>query len=332
MKKKLLFIAASLFLAASAPANDKVVASYVTSWTKVMPDPFLLTHVNYAFGHVNDTFDGVRIDNVGRLKEIVALKEKNPNLKVVLSIGGWGSGNFSEMASCKSNRDKFCKDCAKKVKELGLDGIDIDWEYPGDGTGAKISWSRYDKDNFSLLMKGLRKALGRDRLVTLASCCNPCFIDFPAVMPYLDFVNLMTYDMGSNDKFHCALYESENTDKWTADSSVKAHIAAGVPADRIVMGVPFYGKGSREYRGGHDFRRIYPIAEGFTEKWDEKACAPYVVNANGKFVFGFENARSLEGKCEYIIANGLRGIMNWEYAGDDDNLTLTRIMHSISDR
>lgn len=333
MKSKLLsvaaFAASLLFVASGLNAQERVVASYVTSWTEVMPDPFLLTHVNYAFGHVNRTFDGVRIDNVQRLKDIVALKQQNPNLKVVLSIGGWGSGNFCEMAADKDSRRSFARDCARKAEELGLDGIDIDWEYPGDGTGANISWSRRDKENYNLLMKELRKALGKDRLLTLASCCDPRYIDFNEVMKYVDFVNLMTYDMGSRNQFHCALHKSGNTGEWTTESSIEAHIKAGVPAGRIVMGVPFYGKGSVRMPRGGDFKGIYPVEAPFIEKWDEQACAPYLVNEKGEFVFGFENERSLNVKCDYIREHGLLGIMNWEYAGDDDKLTLTRIMHSI---
>lgn len=332
MRKIILSFAATLCImncmAQPAP-KGRVVASYVTSWTQVMPDPFLLTHVNYAFGHVNSTFNGVRIDNEQRLKDIVALKKKNPDLKVVLSIGGWGSGNFSEMVSDKGLRRSFARDCARKVKEIGLDGIDIDWEYPGNGAGAGISWSLRDKANYNLLMKDLRKALGKDKLLTLASCCDPKYIDFREVMKYVDFVNLMTYDMGGRNQFHCALHASENTGDWTTEASVKAHIKAGVPAERIVMGVPFYGKGSVRLPRGGDFKGIYPVAAPYTEKWDEKACAPYLVDESGKFVFGFENERSLNIKCDYIKANGLCGIMNWDYAGDDDKLTLTRIMHSI---
>ena len=145
-----LILALCALSACSTPvANDKVVASYVTSWTDVMPDPFLLTHVNYAFGHVKDSFDGLKIDNVERLKAIVKLKEQNPKLKVVLSVGGWMSGNFSEMAADEAFRKAFCDDCAKAVAELNLDGIDIDWEYPGNGEGAGISWSPDDKGNFT---------------------------------------------------------------------------------------------------------------------------------------------------------------------------------------
>lgn len=325
----LLAMALGVVAAHAQSAGEKIVASYVTSWSEVMPDPSLITQINYAFGHVEKTFDGVRIDNVPRLRQMVALKEQNPDLKVVLSIGGWGSGNFSEMAAGRKNRRSFCKDCRRWCRELGLDGIDIDWEYPGNGKGAKISESPDDKENFTLLMKDLRKALGKKRLLTLASCCDPQYIDFRAVDQYVDFVNIMTYDMSGGRRIHCALYDSELAGHWNTDSSVKAHMAAGVPADKVVVGVPFYGKGLPECKGMYDYNTIYPLREGLTEMWDDTAKSPYLVNEAGEYVFGFENARSLKLKVEYVRENGLRGIMNWEYGGDDADLTLTRTMNSL---
>lgn len=331
------FLAVTLFCTANASGqevikpSDRVVSSYVTWWSHVMPDPELLTQVNFAFGNVRSSFDGVRIKNERRLRKIIALKKQNPELKVVLSIGGWGSGNFSEMAASAEYRRSFCEDCAKVCREYGLDGIDIDWEYPGNGEDAHISWSPDDKDNFTLLMRDLREILGTGKLLTLASSCRPGYIDFHSVMKYVDYVNLMTYEMseGPCDKFHNALYCSKNTRSMCTDRSVKEHIEAGVSPDKIVMGVPFYGKGIGRYKGRHSFKHIYPVHVRFSEKWDDDAKVPYLVNKKGEFVFGFENERSLEIKAQYIIDNGLLGIMNWEYAGDDRKLSLTRIMHSI---
>ena len=308
--------------------EDKVVAAYVTSWSDVMPDPALLTHVNYAFGGVNETFDGVSIANEPRFAQIVDIKKTKPELKVLLSIGGWGSGRFSEMAANDSLRNSFAKDCARIVNDYGIDGIDIDWEYPG-SSAAGISSSENDKENFTLLMRDIRSAIGDDKLLTLASACTPEYIDFRAVMPYVDFVNLMTYDMGNAPLHHAALYQSENTPEMTCESSVKAHIAAGVPAGRLVLGLPFYGKGAVGEHGA-DYRNI-TVPEGGSIVFDSVAMVPYVADATGKMVLGFDNAESIAAKCRFVDENGLLGAMYWDYAGDNNEKELaTTVYNAIS--
>ena len=130
--------------------NERVVVAYVTAGKNDVPDPTVMTHINYAFGTVNETFNGVNIQDPDRLKMIVGLKQQNPKLKVLLSIGGWTAGRFSEMAATKENRSAFAKDCKRIVEEFGLDGIDMDWEYPS-SSEAGISSSPDDIDNFTLL-------------------------------------------------------------------------------------------------------------------------------------------------------------------------------------
>ena len=93
-----------------------------------------LTHINYAFGQVNATFDGITVDRPENLKKITSQKGE---LKVLLSIGGWTSGGFSEMAASTEQRLSFAKDCKRIVDEFNLDGIDIDWEYP---TSSAAGW------------------------------------------------------------------------------------------------------------------------------------------------------------------------------------------------
>lgn len=302
--------------------GNRVVVAYVTSWSDVMPDPFVMTHINYAFGHVNDTFDGVRVDNPERLKEIAALKETNTALKVMLSVGGWGSGRFSEMASDDLRRMAFAEDCLRVVDEFGLDGIDIDWEYPTSDM-AGISSSPDDRENFSLLMRDLRSVLGPDRLLTLASSAYAEYIDFRSCMQYLDFVNVMTYDMADAPKHHSPLYASENT-KGSCDGAVRAHAEAGVPMSRMVLGVPFYGRGG-EVMKSRDYKDIRSEGE-FVEMWDEVAQAPYIADKDGNLVLGFDNVESLTLKCRYIKENGLLGGMYWEYAGDNESGDLQKVL------
>ena len=325
-----IILPAVLVMAASCSANeekaDKVVVAYVTSWSDVMPEPALMTHINYAFGHVSNGFDSVRVDNGQRLHEIVEhVRKSGTTTKVELSIGGWGSGRFSEMADNDSLRTSFAADCARKVEEYGLDGIDIDWEYPGSSM-AGISSCERDTDNFTLLMRDIRAAIGTDKLLTLASAASAEHIDFKAIMPYVDFVNVMTYDMANAPKHHAAIYSSENTTDLTCDTSIKAHMEAGVPAEKLVLGMPFYGRGGEKMHG-RDFRDI-SIPEGYAEKYDSTAMVPYLVDADGELVLGFDNAGSIATKCGYIIEKGLLGAMYWDYAGDDDALTLSRTISS----
>ena len=121
MKHLLAFLVALCCgLSSVASKTEPVVVAYVTSWTRVVPDPTVMTHINYAFGHVNEQFNGVRIDNEQRLRDIIRLKERNRKLHVMLSIGGWGSGRFSEMAASDENRMAFARDCRRLCDELGL--------------------------------------------------------------------------------------------------------------------------------------------------------------------------------------------------------------------
>lgn len=302
--------------------GGRVIVAYVTSWTDKIPDPSVMTHINYAFAHVNDTFDGVRVDNPERLKEIVALKEKNPALNVMVSVGGWGSGRFSEMASNDVKRMSFAEDCLRIVEEFGLDGIDIDWEYPT-SDAAGISASPADRENFNILMGELRSALGPDRLLTLASSAYAEYIDFHSCICYLDFVNVMTYDMADAPKHHSPLYASENT-KGSCEGAVKAHVEAGVPIYRLVLGVPFYGRGG-EVMKSRDYKDIRPEGE-FVEMWDDVAQAPYIADKDGNLVLGYDNPRSLSLKCGFIKENGLLGAMYWDYAGDNGSGDLQKTL------
>ena len=315
----------SMFSACAGKTSDReyVVIAYVTSWKDVPVDPFVMTHINYAFGHVNDTFDGVRIDNPERLKKIVALKEINPELKVMLSIGGWGSGRFSEMASTAETRLSFAEDCLAIVEAYGLDGIDIDWEYPT-SDAAGISSSPDDRENFNFLMKDLREVLGEDRLLTLASSAYAEYIDFHTCEKYLDFVNIMTYDMANAPFHHAALYASENTEG-TCVGAVAAHVEAGVPVSKLVLGVPFYGRGGTSMPRFVDYRNIKE-EDGMVQMWDEKAQAPYLADKDGNLVLGYDTPASLELKCKYIKENGLLGVMYWEYAGDTPEGDLSTVL------
>ncbi|MBO4605058.1 MAG: glycoside hydrolase family 18 protein [Bacteroidales bacterium] len=307
----------------------KVIVAYVTYWDSVIPDPSLVTHINYAFGKVSNSFNSVEISNPARLRQMVALKERNSDLKILLSIGGWGAGNFSEMAADATLRKQFCADCLAKCKSYSLDGIDLDWEYPTIDW-ADISSSPNDTDNYTLLLQDLREALGETYLITMASSADAKYVDFKNCIQYMDFVNLMTYDMGRPPRHHSALYKSDKT-SLSVDQSVALHRAAGVPDEKIVVGAPFYGKTPSGMDGdGTYYCKMSSLFVKYTEKWDDTAKVPYLVDSDGAMVFAYDNPRSIGLKADYVIAKGLRGMMFWNWEGD--NPTTWEMTHAISDK
>lgn len=142
----------------------------------------------------------------------------------------------------------------------------------------------------------------------------------------MDFINIMAYDLNRPPYHHSALFRSELSGDMTADEGVRAHIESGVPADKIVLGVPFYGHGKKgEYPDFINYRNIDEY-DGLKMVYDEKACVPYMVNEDGEYVITFESPQSLRIKCDYINANGLGGIMFWDYSGDTDKSDLLKVL------
>lgn len=311
--------------------NNRVVVGYYSSWTEDLPNIDLLTHINYAFGHVSKSFDGVIIDNREKLIELVKLKSQNTNLKILLAIGGWGSGGFSEMARSNERRVSFANSCKQIIDTLKLDGIDLDWEYPTIGT-AGIEYHKSDTENFTLLVKDIRKAIGTDKLLTLASSSRAKFIDFPSIVDQIDFVNIMGYDYSVPPCHHSALYSSEHSAKITSELAVEAHLEAGIPVDKLVLGIPFYGLAdtNKEFPHSIGFKEIsnHPLLVDCKQLWDDEAKVPYYVDDKGEMILSFENAKSIAWKCEYIISKGLRGGMYWQFSQDDENLTLSHTIYN----
>lgn len=306
--------------------DEKVLIAYVYTPDE-MPDPTYLTHINYAFGHVNDSFDGAWIENPAKLQGIVALKEQYSHLKVLLSIGGWGSGNFSEMAADSTLRWKFCLDCRRIADEYGLDGIDIDWEYPT-SKAAGISASEEDTDNYTLLMRDLRTALGNDLLLTHAVASTAEYMDYKAVDNYVNFTNVMTYDMGWPPYHNAPLYPSENgPGRLTVSESIQRFLDLGIAPGKLVLGMPFYGHGVEGFHRPHDLTKAH-LTEGCTFHWDEDACVPYLTdNETGEYVFGYEDLKSLTLKAEYALSKNLLGAMYWAYDGDNEAGDLRRTVY-----
>ena len=166
-----------------------------------------LTHVNLAFGLLKDGLLDLHL--LKYLHLLPKLREWNPEMKIVLSVGGWGADGFSDMAMTEEGRRNFAKSCLDAVEKYNLDGIDIDWEYPCNDA-AGIGADPRDKENFTALLATLREYLGKDRIVSIAvGASQRCIADtqMDKVAEIVDYVQLMTYDMvdGTRAGHHAAL-------------------------------------------------------------------------------------------------------------------------------
>ncbi|MXV16456.1 glycoside hydrolase family 18 protein [Hufsiella ginkgonis] len=308
-----------------------------------------LTHINYAFVNVQNNravLTNLRTDSTN-FRNLVLLKKKNPDLKILISIGGWSwSENFSDAVLTDTSRQAFAASAAGIIRKYQLDGVDIDWEYP-DMQGEQGNIHRpEDKQNFTLMFEALRKELdvleketGKHKLLTTAVGGFESFLDHSEMgkaQQYLDYINLMTYDYyyssiaGHHTNLYASkLYKSSND----ADKAIRSYIAAGVPAGKLVMGVAFYGKTSKLKEGAqkgigdamlsHSFGKGYTFIKdslvnkkGFTAYRDKAAKAPYLFNASTLQFMTYDDEWSVKNKCKYVLKHRMGGVMFWEYDSD----------------
>jgi chitinase len=322
-------------------------------------DPAKLTRINYAFANIQGgrIVIGTPVDEAN-FATLVGLKQQNPSLQVLVSVGGWlWSGNFSDMALTKESRSRFIDSVAEFIERYKLDGLDIDWEYPG-MAGATNHFRPEDGRNFTRLVSELRarfnrdqRKLGRTLLLSFAAGSSSDFIahtELGRVARYVDTVNLMAYDYyePGSEKIsgnHAPLYtDPADPKRVSADRSVEEFEQAGVPPHKIVLGVPFYGHVWGEV-GPTDHGLFQPgvvvpntfanygnivsgmIGHGYTRYWDAAAAVPYLYSDAKREFVSYEDPESLALKCAYVRRKGLAGIMFWEYTGDPTGALLNTI-------
>jgi chitinase len=350
---------ASLAPVAQRTPNYQLVG-YVAGWENFPRiDAKKLTALNYAFAHI-DAAGKVVLDQPlaeDFLSRVRALKSGNPHLKILVSVGGWGADGFSDAASTEISRATFAQSAVDLIARNDVDGIDLDWEYPG-LPGPGIRYRSEDKRNFTLLLQTLRgrlDALARERgrraddhyLLTAALADGEfvAHIELDRIHTYLDWIDLMTYDFHNSltktTGHHAALSRSATSvaNERSVERAVGEYLAAGVPPRKLVVGVPFYGRAFAgvkadnrgldqsyaHYEGDYPWSRLvadFIDRNGYVRYWDATANVPYLWNAQTHVFISYDDPQSLALKARFVKGHGLGGMMYWEQSQDRDGQLL----------
>nr|WP_306665640.1 glycosyl hydrolase family 18 protein [Terrisporobacter mayombei] len=320
------------------PDLAPIVGEYVLGNPKNI-DPNFLDFIIYAFVQISSNGELV-VPTPTYLKSLVKLRDINPDLQVIAAIGGWGAEGFSDAASTPASRYAFARNVQKLINDYKLDGIDIDWEYPGSGA-AGIKSRPEDRENFTLLLTALRDVLGPETWISVAGTGDYGYINRSAeidkIAPLITHFNLMSYDFTAGETGKNAMNHQSNLfasdfslPGYSVDNMVNNLIDAGMPSEKILLGIPFYGRlGATITRSYDELRKSYINKNGFEYRFDNDAKVPYLVK-DGEFAMSFDNEVSIFIKSQYIRQNCLGGIFAWQSTFDQANILLRAMYESIN--
>jgi chitinase len=345
MKKLLLltFVLNAFIVNAQKPVkNFSVIAYYAGDSAHIDAYPVeKLTHIIFSFCHLEgNELHVANARDTTTIKHLVELKQRNLSLKIILSMGGWGGcETCSQVFSTDSGRTAFAISVKQLSEYFKTDGIDIDWEYPAISGYPSHQYLPADKQNFTALMKTLRKTLGKKYEISFAAGGFRKFLDssveWNEIAKYVDKVNLMSYDLVNGFSgvtgHHTPLYSTPQQIE-SADNAIRFFDSIRFPLNKVVIGAAMYGRifnVSNDAQNGlyqpgsfdhgiswKNFNIDSMQQAGYVYYWDDTAKAPYMYNKTQSKIFSYDNERSMALKTKYAMDKGLNGIMFWELIED----------------
>lgn len=280
-------------------------------------------------------------------EELNILRERYPELKITVALGGWGADGFSDAVLTEESREKFTTSIVDYLLEHNFDGLDIDWEFPVIGGWGAIKARPQDRKNFTLFMQLLREkmikageSVNKDlELSVAANQGNAYFnewVNLRAVVKVVDHINLMTYD---NVGMWAGRAQHHSNAAFVEDA-VKRFIAAGVPPHKLVLGGAFYGKLITDVDGlNKNFGENTSVTDiswdviaenyldknGFVRHWDSKGRSAYLWNEEKRELITYDDPQSLTEKAEIVKKYNLAGAMFWDYSHDTSYTLVTAL-------
>ncbi len=340
-----------------AQKNKKMdIIAYYTGDDKLINEYEVnkLNQIIFSFCHLKDgklSVDSPKDSTT--IKHLVSLKATNPQLKIILSLGGWGGCEPCSTAfSTAEGRLNFAKSVKKLSDDFKVDGLDLDWEYPAiEGLPGHL-YQAADKSNFTELIKILRSTLGENYELSFAAGGFQKYLDesveWEKVMPLVNRVNIMSYDLVNGYSkvtgHHTPLY-STNKNEESTDRAVTYLLKLGIPSKKLVIGGAFYTRTWKNvenvnnglYQTGEhiegvsfkNFATTYTEANGWKYYWDEKAKAPYWYNEKEKTFATGDDLTSIKAKTEYVKSKKLGGIMFWELTLDTPHNGMVNTIYEV---
>ncbi len=310
-------------------------------------------------------------DLKGNFNPLKELKQEYPHIRVLISLGGWTwSKGFHDAVQTEASRQQMVESCIDIYIHGNLpvadgaggpgaaagvfDGIDIDWEYPNNPGDTGTPYGPEDTENFTLMLAEFREqldAIDPNLMLTVATGAGIDKYDdleLDKIGDYLDYVNIMAYDYHggweSETNHQAALYGDPNdpspypVSEYNTHSAVQGYIAGGVPAEKIIIGVPFYGRGWTGVTNAND--GLYQSASNPAPATWEAGVEDYKVLKtlnypkfrdpvtktmwiyDGNTFWSYDDEVVIADKMNYINQYGLAGAMVWSLDGDDANGTL----------